>query len=101
MGRFDVYPTPTKGGTGYVLDVQADLLGELGTRVVVPLLPPEVAPTPARDLNPVFAIRGQPHVMLTQFLAAVPAKELRRRVSSLDADQDDIMRALDVLLVGF
>ena len=101
MGRFDVYPTPTKGGTGYVLDVQADLLQELGTRVVVPLLPPEVAPKPARDLNPTFEVRGQRHLMLTQFITAVPAKELRRRVSSLDAHHEDIMRALDVLLNGF
>ena len=101
MGRFDVYPSPSKEGIGYVLDVQADLLDELGTRVVVPLLPSEVAPTPARDLNPMFIIRNQPHVMLTQFLTAIPAKELRRRVSSLDAYQDDIMRALDVLLIGF
>ena len=101
MGRFGVYPTPTQGGTGYVLDVQADLLAELDTRVVVPLLPPDLAPKPARDLNPVFDINGQLHVMLTQFLAAVPAKDLSKQVSSLDVHRDDIVRALDVWLIGF
>jgi toxin CcdB len=47
MGRFDVYATPGQDGTGYVLDVQADLLQDLTTRVVVPLLPTEAAPKPA------------------------------------------------------
>nr|WP_084591089.1 CcdB family protein [Desulfonatronovibrio magnus] len=37
MSRFDVYPNT--GGYGSLLDVQADLLSHLNTRVVVPLLP--------------------------------------------------------------
>ena len=60
MGRFDVYPTPGRGGLGYVLDVQADLLKSLRTRVVVPLLPPDAAPKPARSLNPAFLINARP-----------------------------------------
>ena len=65
MGRFDVYPTPGRGGLGYVLDVQADLLTSLRTRVVVHLLPPDAAPKPARSLNPAFLINGETHLMLT------------------------------------
>ena len=101
MARYDVYPMPGKGQTGYLLDVQADLLQDLSTRVVVPLLPPDAAPKPARDLNPAFDINGQPHLMLTQFIAAVPAKDLRKPRLSLSARSDDIARALDLLLIGF
>ena len=101
MGRYDVYTVLGQGGTGYVLDVQADLLQDLDTRVVVPLLPPDRAPKPARGLNPAFRIDGQSHLMLTQFIAAIPAKELLKPVLSLDARSDDIMRALDMLLIGF
>ncbi len=101
MSRFDVYSTPGRSRTGYVLDVQADLLQGLSTRVVVPLLPPDAAPKPAKSLNPAFEIDGHPHLMLTQFIAAVPAKDLRKPVLSLDARSDDIMRALDMLLTGF
>lgn len=34
MARFDVYKNA--GGSGYLLDVQADLLNHLNTRIVVP-----------------------------------------------------------------
>ena len=50
MARYNVYPNP--GGDGYLLDVQAEIHSLLNTRIVVPLLPLRVAPTPARTLNP-------------------------------------------------
>ena len=101
MARVDVYSRPGTDGDGYVIDVQADLLHDLSTRVVAPLLSAGIAPKPARNLNPAFEIDGEPYVMLTQFIAAVPARELRAPVVSLAARGDDIMRALDTLLVGF
>ncbi|WP_298948559.1 CcdB family protein [uncultured Paracoccus sp.] len=99
MARFDVYANP--GGAGFVLDVQADLLGALNTRIVVPLMPRDAAPTPAGRLNPVFEIGATHYVMVTQFMAAIPRAVLRRPVTTL-ADQDTaIMAALDMALVGF
>ncbi|MBB2169033.1 plasmid maintenance protein CcdB [Gluconacetobacter aggeris] len=77
------------------------MLQELGTRVVVPFLPPHKAPKPAKGLNPVFAFEGLPWVMMTQYLAAVPDRELKKVVASLAIHQDDITRALDLLLTGF
>jgi len=37
MARYDLYPNPF--GRGYLLDVQSDLLDELATRVVIPVMP--------------------------------------------------------------
>lgn len=99
MARFDVYANP--GGMGYVLDVQADVLDLLNTRIVVPLLPVSVAPAPARRLNPVFEIGREPHVMVTQFMAAIPRALLRKPVANLAALDSEIMAALDMALVGF
>ena len=63
MARFEVFANP--GGAGYVLDVQADVLSELNTRIVVPLLPLTQAPVPADRLNPVFNIgEGRCHLNL-------------------------------------
>ena len=84
MARFDVY----------TVDV-------LRTRVVVPLRPSSNAPKPARDFNLVFDIGGRPHVILTQFIATVPVNELRGPSMSLMNRSDDIVRAVDTLLVGF
>lgn len=48
MARFDIYPNPV--GAGYLLDIQTDLLSGLNTRVVVPLMPVDTAPTRPRCL---------------------------------------------------
>lgn len=99
MARFEVYANP--GGAGYVLDVQADVLNGLNTRIVVPLLPLSQAPVPAKRLNPVFEIGNEPHVMVTQFIAAIPRALLRSPVTSLMGQDSEIMAALDMVLVGF
>jgi len=98
MARFDVYANPDGGG--YLLDVQANLLGHLNTRVVAPLMRAAQAPLPADRLNPVFEIEGQQVVMVTQFLAAVPRSILAVPMLSL-ADRDmDISNALDMVFQG-
>ncbi|WHT44593.1 CcdB family protein [Ochrobactrum sp. SSR] len=43
MARYDVYSNPSGG---YVLDVQADLLDELKTRIVIPLILKRWLPSP-------------------------------------------------------
>ena len=98
MARFDVYASPD--GASYLLDVQADLLESLNTRLVVPLLPVSTAPSPAKRLNPVFDIRSERYVMLTQFLSAVPASILKAPVISLAQHDTEITGALDMALTG-
>jgi toxin CcdB len=99
MSRFAVYAEPE--GDGYLLDVQADALDHLNTRIVVPLLPTQRAPLPARKLNPVFPIGAVDHVMATQFMAAVPARILRHSPFSLSDRREEIVGAIDLLLQGF
>ena len=62
-----------------------------------PLLPVDEAPLPAERLNPVLDVEGVRVVMLTQFMAAVPASELRAVVSSLDREANAILAAIDFL----
>ena len=68
---------------------------------MVPLLPLTQAPLPAQRLNPVFNIGDTPHVMVTQFMAVVPRALLRSPVTSLMGQDNEIMAALDMVLVGF
>jgi toxin CcdB len=99
MARFAVYAEPD--GDGYLLDVQADALGHLNTRMAVPLLPSQRAPRPASRLNPVFRIGAIDYVMATQYMAAVPARILQHSPFSLAQRRDEIIAALDLLLQGF
>ncbi|OIQ88030.1 CcdB protein [mine drainage metagenome] len=100
MPRFDIYPLP-QNGRGYLLDVQADLLNRLDTRVVVPLFPESSAPSPMANLNPVFEIQGVRHVMMTQSIATMRRKDLGEVVLSLNEHHYTITNALDVLLSGY
>lgn len=99
MAKYDVFPNPS--GDGFLLDVQTDLLSDLNTRVVVPLLPKFSSPKPATRLNPTFEINGEHVVMVTQFLAAVPAGILKSPVGKLNEEIDEITIAVDMLMQGF
>jgi toxin CcdB len=99
MSRYDLYTL--SGNEGFVLDVQSDLLSDIDTRVVVPLLPVGEAPPVAARLNPVFTVEGRDHVMVTQALAAVPGGELSTPCGNLSSHFDQITRALDMLFHGF
>lgn len=99
MARFDVFKN--SGGSGFLLDVQSDLLSGLNTRMVIPLLPLSQAPQPAQRLNPVVSVGESEVIVATQFMAAVSESELRTKVASLASCQDDISAALDMLFLGF
>lgn len=97
MARLDVYLL----AGSRVLDVQADLLQTLATRAVVPLIPEARFHPVLRELNPVFDLDDEHFVMVTQAIATVPTDSLRRPVVSLVRYHDAVVRALDILLLGF
>lgn len=99
MARFHVYPNT--GGAGYLVDVQADAMSNFNTRVVIPLLPLDAAPLPAKILNPVFDVGGQPHSLVTQYMAAVPSRLLQTPVFNAESRRGEIVAAIDLLLQGF
>lgn len=98
MAQFDLYAGVGRAN-GYVVDVQADLLDRLATRIVAPLMPRDLAAV-ITGLNPVVEIQGAEFVILMQELAAVPVRELQSRAGTLGHYQDDIKRAMDLLFFG-
>jgi len=97
--RFHVYSNPD--GNGYLIDVQADSLSHFNTRMVIPLLPLNIAPKPAKTLNPLFDINGKTYPMVTQYMAAMPVRVLKDAIFSVENRRDDIVAAIDLLLQGF
>jgi toxin CcdB len=103
MAQFDVHANPnpaTRDAVPYVLDVQGNYLAGFTTRVVVPLARVENVAKSTRRLNPTLRIDGADFVMMAEHLAAVQRGSLGRPVASLDGRRDDIIAAIDVLIVG-
>lgn len=98
MSKYEVW-RDTAGR--YFLDVQATTLGDLITRIVAPLMPPHEAPVPGRKLNPTISVEGVRLTMVTQYLAAIPVRELGQPLTNLIGQADEINSALDMLLYGF
>jgi toxin CcdB len=88
------------GEIPFLLDVQADLLSDLETRVVVPLVRRAAFGRPASRLHPVFTVADEQVVMATHLVAAVRRRFLGAPVFSLEDQRDVIIAAIDVLWSG-
>ena len=99
MARHDVYENPD--GNGYLLDLQSDFFSVLDSRIVAPLVPFGGELLHSARLNPVFEIRGERHIMLTQSMSAVPTGVLRKKIADLYDHFDEITRAIDMIFQGF
>ena len=104
MALFDIHANPdtrTKAAIPYVIEVQANLLSDLGTRVVAPLVPARTFRGAVPRLNPTIPVGGEPHVLLIQQLAAVP--KLALNAPPLENAEDkryEIIAAVDFLVRG-
>jgi len=98
MARLDLHHN--RGGDGYLLDIQADIMRGLSSRIVIPVLALDKAPPPAGKLNPLVTLEGQVHSAVTQYMTAVPEKLLGDIVASLESRATEITNAIDLLLSG-
>ena len=103
MAQFDIYPNPnteTSHNIPYLLDVQADLLDVLATRIVIPLHTGSSMPKPARHLNPRLEINSEKYVLSTAELAGIPSAMLGKPVANITNQRQDIITALDFVFTG-
>lgn len=102
MARFDVYRAVGRRGS-LMVDVQADLLSDLNTRVIVPLIRIEEAGDNATPrLRPVIQIDNRQYVLSPTDIAAIPTRYLGQPVANLETDhRDTITNALDFLFQGY
>jgi toxin CcdB len=104
MAQFDVYENPnheTNQAVPYLLDIQADLLDNLTTRVVAPLVNASVVGKPIPHLNPRFNIESTAVFMSAAELAGIPIRALGKKIGSLKEQRNEIIAALDFLITGF
>ena len=94
--------TATRTRYPLLLDVQSDLLEDLGTRVVIPmaLASPASKRSAMQTLNPICTVEGKAYVLVTPQLAGISAKELGPPVGDLLSERPAILAALDLLFTG-
>jgi toxin CcdB len=104
MAQFAVHRnqhTQTRARFPLLLDIQADFLKDLATRIVIPLTPQAASKSQKMDrLMPVVDVDGRKYVVVTPQLSAIAKKELGPVVADLSGDRVDFVNALDFLLTG-
>ncbi len=101
MTQFDVFRNlnnDTNTQIPYLLNIQNDILNNLSTIVVVPLI---LDITAIANLNPIFQIENKKVVMSTTELASIPISILGEKVCSLESNRITILNAIDFLITGF
>ena len=105
MAQFDVYRNENPGSCEefpFLVDVQADLLEELGTRVVIPLAKAKpLTDFPTQYLSPLVGFQGRSYALLTPQLAGISRDELGPPAGSLAGQERAISAAIEFLLRGF
>ena len=102
--QFDVYKNTNPASQSQfplLLDVQADLLSNLETRMVIPLEPARLAAgRTVKCLMPRIKVKGKQYIALTNEMAGVPRRALGEQVENIAELRADVIRALDLLFTG-
>lgn len=81
--------------------MQAEVLTDLASRIVVPVCIASLIKNPISILNPVLEIEGKKYVALFDELSSYPAGMLPEEVVNLEALRGDFMKAYDFLIQGY
>ncbi len=103
MGQFTVYRNPnpeTAPWAPYLLTLQSELLDELATVVVAPLVREDRFGKPVAELHPRFVVEEQYVILSTAELAGISRRNLGNEVQSLAAERETVIAALDFLFTG-
>ncbi|MGE3147796.1 MAG: CcdB family protein [Pseudorhodoplanes sp.] len=103
MARFDVHQFSMRNSPVLaVVDVQADILASLATRMVIPPVPAALASAEELvRLKPRIDINGEPFILATTDMAAMPAEALGPLILNIEDQRHIVIDAIDFLLQGF
>jgi toxin CcdB len=98
MAQYDVFAIA--GSNDLFLELQANRVQGISTRVGVPLVRKAPSDKPIPRLQPTLVVRGQVYIMLTQHIFSLPAADLRERLDNISGEDYRITSALDLLFHG-
>ena len=102
MAQFDVHRNPEQGRKDipYVVDIQSDLLSDLPTRLIAPLVRATAFGLPVGRLHPRFVVEENAVIMLTTEIGVLSPRALGGVVASLEDRRHEIVGAVDMLVTG-
>lgn len=104
MGQFWAYTNPnpaTRDSYPFLLEIQSNLLRDLGTTVVIPLTSSKTTNESRMSrLNPEFEINGESYTGITQEIAGLERRHLGQPAYDLTHYHSEIIAAIDFLISG-
>lgn len=103
MTQFDVYENANENRRGsypLLLDIQADILSDLNTRIIVPLIPLRSGSKPL-IFTPVIDVEEQRYIALFNLMASYPVGELGACVTNLSDLRSILIAAYDFVIQGY
>ena len=98
MAQYDVYAIA--GSTDLFLELQANNVHGLSTKIGAPLIAKSPFDRPIPKLQPEFDVGGRTYIMLTQHIFSIPAAHLKELRANLVGSDYRITSALDLLFHG-
>jgi toxin CcdB len=102
--QFDLYQNKNQASKGrfpLLLDVQADLLSEMQTRMVIPLAPKAAFAEKAISiLMPTITVQDTEYLAVTGQMASIARSHLGGRVGNAGKHRQAIVTAIDLLFAG-
>ena len=92
------YKWKNKRTNSFLLDIQNDILKNVSSRVVIPLV---ISKEAINFLNPQFIINEIDVILSTAELASISTEKFGNKVCSLKDKREEIIGAVDFLVTGF
>ena len=85
----------------FMVDVQDNLLGDLNSRVVIPLTPIiNLEESYPKNLCPIITIEGKDYSLLTHQISSISKRFLSTYQGTLTPNRPEIIAAIDFLITG-
>jgi toxin CcdB len=105
MAQFDIFINENKrshASVPYLLDIQSDVLADLGTRLVVPLrLEEKFHEIMIKKLHVPIIIGDISYLAFVSEMAAIPLDKLGPHSGSASSERTELIGAIDFLVTGF
>ncbi|WP_168403505.1 CcdB family protein [Erwinia amylovora] len=104
MKQFAVYKNKSRNKQAYpyFIDVQADMLAHLNTRLVMPLTQKSNSNSQVKTLTPFITIEQVDYVVLATMITTTDVKNLKAEDAVMDASylRDQLISAIDMMILG-